>query len=273
LITRRPAAAAKVLVLAFIVLTLVMATAMGPCFAVGDEAKHPIPSIAKSVSLDGAEWSEEASTDAGGTVRYRLVMTMSESATSDSRAEYRVLDTSDAAVEADASTLRACIANENGTVKAIVEPSVSLQGRTLAIDLGDLKKACPNLAYGDLAIVEYEAHVSGSARPGSYQNVARLVYDLGSGPEETVGARALVRIAESEDTAAGSIPKTGDGLPPWLATVLAALTLIAASLMTVAARPVPERRIGGPPRHRNRQRPKRRGCIWKGKENGTEKEL
>lgn len=270
--TRRRVAASRALELACLVLVLAGAVALSPGLAAGDEAKHPIPAIAKLVSAGAAGWAEEASADAGSTVRYRLAMTMSETVAKDERAEYLVLDTPDDAVEVDASSLQACIVGTNGAVKAPIDAKVSFQGRTMAIDLGDLKAACPGLGFGDIALIGYEARVSGSAHPGAYQNVAKLVYDLGDGPAQTVGVRTIVKVPGSR-AAVGGIPKTGDMLPPWLAVVPAILAIVAALLVATASRPVPVRRVGEPPgRREGRRRSSRRNGNRASKDTGTEKE-
>ena len=212
-----------------------VAVAGTPAFAA--EAKHAIPVIAKHVSADSQGYHESVAVNAGAQVRYRLTLTMPETAESLERLVYVVTDKPDAVVKPDATKVSARIVNAQGKEKARLSPKAGFSRNALTIDLGDIKAACHDLEFGDLAIVEYPAIVSAAAQPGEYPNVARLHYDEGDGFRDTVDVMATVIVPSGPQPAraaatATALPKTGDAPPP----IGAAITLAAAvALFALAA--------------------------------------
>ena len=202
--------------------------------ALADEAKHAIPVIAKHVSADGQGYHESIALNAGAQARYRLTLTMPETAGSLAKLTYVVTDKPDASINPDAAQVSARIVNAQGKEKARLSPKASLSRSVLTIDLGDIKKACSDLEFGDMAIVEYPATVSPTAQSGEHPNVARLRYDEGDGFRETVDVMAAVIVPSAPMPArsiatASVLPKTGDDPPP-----IGAAIALAAAVATFA---------------------------------------
>ena len=209
--------------------------------AYADDAKEAIPSLSKRVRTDGGTWTEEASAQAGAHVHYRLAMTMAETVADDEAAAYVVYDKPAAAVTVDTASARAALFAANGTKKAGIEVAVSRKGAYVLFDLGDLKRL-GDIAFGDVAVIEYDAVLSGEATPGNHDNTAHLVYDRGDGAEKTVDVMARIKVPARTPDAPTAAPKTGDVLPPWATGVLGGIA--GAALAILAAAWVRRRRDG-----------------------------
>lgn len=214
-----------------------------PAYAAGDLGKHALPSITKAASLDGESWSESVTAKAGATVFYRLTATMSQTVASDGKALYVFTDKPAKGVEVKTGTVKASLIDKQGNRKASLAAEAQLEGETMSISLGDLKELARSVEYGDEVWVIYEAKVSESASAGRYQNVARLTYDLGDGPRDTVDVRALVEIPEQPQQSADkeTLPKTGDAVPGWVYPAAGGLLAVSVALLLMAA----ARRKGG----------------------------
>ena len=195
--------------------------------------KHPLPALSKSVSADRRTWADACTAEAGQTVRYRLIATMSDTVVADERAVYTVFDKPAPEISIDADSVTARIVDTQGAIKARLSPAVSREDGLTVIALGDLKKAYADLTADDRAVIEYAAIVAENAQPGTHENVAFMGYDLGRGEAETVGVMAAVTVpAHATPSIGKSLPGTGDPLSggPLFAAAVSAIALAVCAL-------------------------------------------
>ncbi|MDO4891557.1 MAG: isopeptide-forming domain-containing fimbrial protein [Coriobacteriaceae bacterium] len=207
--------------------------ATAPAFAAeagaAGETKTALPTIQKSVSADGVDYGKEAAGPAGHRFQYRIVLTMPEDVQGLKSLLYTVKDKPDAAIGPIADSVHAVILDASGKAKCTLDPVAKKTGGRFYIALGDLKRACPGLSFGDTVQIDYIAALSAKAKPGRYPNTAKLVFDRGNGKEETVEVTAKVKvpITPAKGTPAASrLPKTSDALP-WAALIAAIVSGLA----------------------------------------------
>lgn len=187
-----------------------------PLGAFAKDAKEALPSIQKFVSLDGKDYLGEVTAAAGSNVKYRLVMTVPECVAELKTLDYTAHDKPNSRIDVNASTAKARIVDEMGNTRAVLSPKAWISEKKLVVALGDLKAACPGLRFGDSVVVDYDATVQSSTPAGAYPNVAKLVYDMGEGPEQTVEVEAKVNVPTGKEPekpeSKPGVPKTGDEL-------------------------------------------------------------
>ena len=217
-----------------------------PGVAHGAEAKHAVPSIAKQVSLDGREYSDEVTAKAGTPLHYRLELTLPELLRECKTIDYTVRDVPHENVQIDMDSIAAKLVDADGNEKASLNPVASKSGQAALFDLGDISKLDVDLQYGDRILVTYDARTAKDARAGSYVNTAKLIYDIGNGPEKTVDVIAKVNIPASpaappaaspdpgKPQSASALPKTGDAMAG--AAVACSAAALGALLVAVLSR-------------------------------------
>lgn len=237
---------ARRIVLTTVVVAAVFAVCPSTAAAVHDRAsqpgKHPIPYVSKLISHDGKTYSERIGVDAGDSVRYRVSASMPEDAGELETLAFELEDVPDADVRIDADSANAFIADASGATVMEIAPDVRRgEDGHVSIKLGNLRKACPSLEYGHVAVVEYAASISKDAARGEHPNSVKLSYDDGSGVKETVGAMAVANVSgapeiggktgaatkRESEMRAGGLPTTGDGTLDLVAIAAMAMTLAA----------------------------------------------
>ena len=231
--TRRAAFVAASVVLVAAAVCIAMAMADTACAAQAE--KHPIPRVTKEASCDGKAYAERVDAEAGGTVRYLVRATVPENAAELDCLVYELYDVPDDCLRIDCTGMAARVVDTSGVEVAKLAPQASRgEGGRVAVELGDVKKACLDLSYGQEVIVEYAATVSPGATRGEYLNRVKLMYDDGSGRKETVEAMAVadVKPASAGNVAAartgkrdgdrrlGALPTTGDGISAVIAVAV-----------------------------------------------------
>lgn len=174
---------------------------------VQEQKKVALPAITKQVSAGGA-WSRETQAQAGSILLYRITATLPEDVENWSELVYRIIDNPAPEITVDWTSLKAHLESSSGTNKALLPATTSPVGSSTAINLGDLKKADPNISFGDTVVIEYAATLPTSASTEIYRNVARLEYLIDNAWEPTVDVDTTTRI--SNNPAAGS-PASGNG--------------------------------------------------------------
>ena len=217
-----------------ILLVALFAYCSNPTGAFAEDPKVALPSIQKYVSLDGKAYSNMVTTTAGSKVKYRLLMTMPECVADLKMLDYTAYDKPNNRIDVDESTVKARIVDKRGNTLATLSPTSSKSAERLVIERGDLKAACPDLKLDDCVVVDYDATVQQSTPAGTYPNIAKLIYDLGEGPEQTVEVEAKVKIPDSEKPDRDdkkALPKTGDDLS---AMGLAGAAIVSGSVLVLA---------------------------------------
>lgn len=193
--------------------TCCAALAPACAWAAPTQEKHAIPTLAKAVSADGADYAERLKVDAGSRVRYRISFTMPEDIASREEFDCTVLDKPDGGISLDLRTARARVLDARGVKKAHLAATADMEEGIAAFKFGNLKEACPGLAFGDTVVLDVAAAISGDTA-GELPNVAWLRYVMDGTPQQTEKAMALVRIPPSPSVPAaqkaGALPQTGD---------------------------------------------------------------
>ena len=182
-----------------------------PNEALAANAKQALPTIRKHVNT-GDGFDESGDSAAGARIRYRMEITVPEDIAECDYLEYAIIDAPDPPISPN-TPIKARVVNSRGDLKSTIATTCSRGKRTFTIDLGNVKSACRNLAFGDRIVVEYPATISPSAVSGTYRNIARLVYDKGNGTRDSAEVMAIVTIARKDAPASSlrqSMPKTGD---------------------------------------------------------------
>ena len=204
--------------------------------------KHPIPRVTKEASRDGEAYAQRVRVETGSTVRYLVSMTVPENAAELDCLAYELVDVPDACLRIDCASMAARVVDGSGVeVTKIATQASRGEGGRVTVDLGDVKKACPDLAYGQEVVVEYAAALAPDARRGEHINRVKLMYDDGSGRKETVEAMAVAEVRPTSagdaavragkqdgDSWLGALPATGDRVSAAIA--LAALAMAFASV-------------------------------------------
>ena len=203
-------------------------------------AKEAIPSVDKAVSTGGS-FAKEAQVQAGTSLVYRLTATMPENVKEWDSLMYRIVDEPAEVITVDWSTVRAHLETRDGKRKADVQATASTTASGTVILFGDLKAADPDLAFGDVLVVEYQARVSPSAAAGLYRNVAHLDYLTGEAWKSTVKVETVVTVSSAGKAASGGTggyDKTGDYLARFwpIAAIAGVALLTAGALMTASGR-------------------------------------
>ncbi len=194
-----------------------------PAFAQESGPKHPIPSITKMVSLDKKRYAATVKAKPGDTLHYQISMTMPDGTKDLERIDYTAIDKPHASLALVKSSVTARLMNSDGRSKASLSPSVNVSGNRLTFAFGNLKDSCSTLSDTDRLVVRYDAVLASNAEIGEYPNLARLVYDLGEGPEQTVDVMTKALVERQVKTKPSSsqtrveqsqsqLPKTGDAL-------------------------------------------------------------
>ena len=255
-IASRQAATGVALFLCMAIIASTSAIVAIPESGLAENAKCAIPSIEKAIAGTTGTYGPSTETSTGKTVRYRLSASMPENVEELASLTYLMEDEPDDRIAPNSRSVEAYIVDARGRVKRPLAPTIKRANRRFAISLGDIKQACPDLKFGDKAVVKYTATVSPTAEPGDHPNVARLRYDDGTGMKQTVEVKAVAIIPSSPRTPEGqppsTLPKTGDGLSPMAVFAV----LICSGLVGIAAR-IRQHRAGkrqdktwSPPRQR-----------------------
>lgn len=199
-------------------------------FANADTAKMAIPSISKSVRTGSQPWDDAVCAEAGSTLRYRIRLTLPESAAQLETLSYTIIDKPAQAIAIEPTSVNARVTDTHGRLKKQLNPHTRVSGRTVSVSLGDMKTTYPDIKFGELIFIEYNAVLSAKTDAGEYPNIARLVYDDGTEKRDTVDVMANVTVPSRQVTAS-SLPKTGDARydDVTVAAAAAALAVICAS--------------------------------------------
>ena len=227
-------AAAFATALAVILLVALFVCCSKPIAAFAGDSKVALPSIQKWVSLDGKAFSSEVMTTAGSKVKYRLSMTLPECVAELKMLDYTAHDKPNDRINVDVSTVRARIVDRQGNTLTTLSPTSSKLDKELVISLGDLKAIYPDLKFDDCVLIDYDATMQRDTLAGIYPNFAKLVYDTGDGPEQTVEVEAKVKVPDSEEPDRNEkkeLPKTGDDLS---AMGLAGVAIASGSVLAFA---------------------------------------